>query len=386
MRSRLGRAAVRAACLAACAMVVPRWVCGRGASDLYTDDLDAQRRLARAVAGYVESGVAATSFRTGNARFDGEWAFGTFTMATMGLGQTAIAHPELRASTVPVMERCAEELTSPATNQFGAEAWGRSGFEGLPGGEGHAYLGYTNLALGMLRLLAPDTRFAGVHDKLTEALARRLSASPHGLFETYPGEAYPADVSMVAGSIALHDCAVGLPPRPWLDAWRKSFARWVDPSSGLAYQAGVATGGIPAGPARASGTALAAYALSFLDETLSKRLFEGLRRARGEALGFGWVREYPAGHEGDGDIDSGPVVLGAGVSATGFSIASAKLHGDEATFTALYRTAALFGVPVDRPSERRFMSGGPLGNAILLAMTTATFGWRDLCRAKGGTP
>ena len=28
---------------------------------------------------------------------------------------------------------------------------------------------------------------------------------------TYSGESYPADISMVAGSIALHDCATGAP-------------------------------------------------------------------------------------------------------------------------------------------------------------------------------
>ncbi len=385
MGSRLLRWSVRAAALLACAAVVPQQVCGCGVAGLYSDDLGAQARLAGPGAAYVTSGVAASSFHTGSPRFDGEWAFGTFTMATMGLGQTAIAHPELREAYVPVMEACAEALTSPATNTFGAEAWGTGAFDGLPGGEGHAYLGYTNLALGMLRLLAPETRFAGVHDRLTEALARRMEAAPYGLFETYPGETYPSDMSMVAGSIALHDCATGAKERPWLGGWRAGFSRWIDPGSGLAYQAADAKAGAPAGPPRASGTALAAYALSFVDEGLSKRLHEGLSRARGGALGFGVVREYPEGHEGSGDIDSGPVVLGAGVSATGFSLSAAKLHADPGMFVALYRTAALFGVPVHKPSGRRFMSGGPLGNAILLAMTTATFKWRSHCKKGGAT-
>jgi len=384
MKSRVARWSVRVAALVACAAVVPQTVCGVGAADLYSDDLAAQEGLARQVAVSVTSGVAASSFHTGSPRFDGEWAFGTFTMTTMGLGHVALSHPELREAYVPVMERCAEELTSPSTNAFGTEAWGSPGLEGLPGGEGHGYLGYTNLALGMLRLLAPETRFAGVHDRLTEALARRMEASPYGLFETYPGETYPADMSMVAGSIALHDCATGRAERPWLAGFRAGFSRWIDPGSGLAYQAADAKAGAPAGPPRASGTALAAYALSFLDEGLSKRLHEGLSRARGGALGFGVVREYPEGHEGSGDIDSGPVVLGAGVSATGFSLSAAKLHGDPGMFVALYRTAALFGVPVQKPSGRRFMSGGPLGNAILLAMTTATFKWRSHCKKGGG--
>ena len=87
--------------------------------------------------------------------------------------------------------------------------------------------------------------------------------------------------------------------------------------------------------------------------------------------GFGGVREYARGHEGGGDIDSGPVLFGVSVSATGFALAGARASGDRGLFTSLYRTAELFGVPVDRGAGRRFATGGPLGNALLLAMMTA---------------
>jgi hypothetical protein len=378
------RALVRLAALAACAAIVPRCVAGHPAAGLWEEDLGAQDGLAREVAAYAGAGTLATAFHTGSPRFDGEWTFGTFTMAALGLGHVTLTHGALGDTYVPAMERCAAELVAPRTNAFGTDAWGDFGFAGLPGGRGHGYLGYSNLALSMIRLVHPATSYAKLHDDLTEALASRLAAAPHGLFETYPGEAYPADMAMVAGSIALHDCATGAPPRPWLGAWREAFARWIDPRSGLLHQAGVWSTGAPAGPPRASGTALAAFALSFVDRELSRRLFEALRGAQAGLLGFGAIREYPENHDGQGDIDSGPVVLGAGVSATGFTLSSAKLFGDRDLFTELYRTADLFGAPVHRPSGRRFMSGGPLGNAILLAMTTATWAWERRC--KKGAP
>jgi hypothetical protein len=64
-------------------------------------------------------------------------------------------------------------------------------------------------------------------------------------------------------------------------------------------------------------------------------------------------------------------VLGVSVSATGFALASARLTHDRDALAALHRTATLFGVPVARGESTRFLSGGPLGNAILLAMMTA---------------
>ena len=83
------------------------------------------------------------------------------------------------------------------------------------------------------------------------------------------------------------------------------------------------------------------------------------------------VREYPAGQHGRGDIDSGPIVLGYGVSATGFALGAARAHGDARTFRALYATLHLFGAPRRDDGGLELLSGGPLGNAIALAMLGA---------------
>lgn len=376
----LARAALFVLVCISSTAVIPRHVSGYSAAAHFNDDAQAQMALAAEVQSFVESGVAASAFHTGSPRFDGEWAFGTFTMAALGLGHVALHHPEQTAAYVPTLEKCAEQLTSAETNAFGTAAWGHFGFDGLPGGTGHGYLGYSNLALSMVRLLHPQTRFAQVHDDLTEALAKRLSQAPHALFETYPGEAYPADMSMVAASIALHDCATGAPKRPWWDTWKKAFSQWIEPTSGLMFQSGDAETGKPTGPPRASGTALVAFASSFVDKRLAADLHGALSRAEVDFLGYGGIREYAPGHEGAGDIDSGPVVFGVSVSATGFALSSAKLHGNSSLFTQLYRTADFWGVPLSRTRGTRYLSGGPLGNAILLAMMTATWKWEKLCR------
>lgn len=379
-KSRFTGFCIRAVILGACALTIPRIMSGYPARSYFNDDRSTQLSLGNEVKTFVDSGVAASAFHTGNTRFDGEWAFGTFTMAALGLGHVILHHPEQASAYTPTMEKCAEQLVSPATNAFGTEAWGTFGFEGLPRGTGHAYLGYSNLALSMIRLVQPQTRFARMHDDLTEALAKRLSDAPHALFQTYPGEAYPADISMVAASIALHDCAVGTPKRDWWDKWRSGYTRWIDASSGLLFQSGDAETGRPVGPPRASGTAIAAFALAFVDKDLADKLHAALERAHTEVLGYGAIREYAPGHEGSGDIDSGPVVFGVSVSATGFTLASAKVHRNDALFTSLFRTADFWGIPVHRSNGMRYLSGGPLGNAILLAMTTATSKWQQHCR------
>jgi hypothetical protein len=138
-------------------------------------------------------------------------------------------------------------------------------------------------------------------------------------------------------------------------------------------QAGAAQRGQATDAPRGSGTAIASYFLSFADPALSRTLHQGLvRHGHASFAGFGGIREHAPGFEGGGDIDSGPVLLGIGVSATGFALASARVHGDRAMYVELLRTAWLFGVPASREhGGERFVAGGPLGNALLLAMLTA---------------
>src|SRR5512142_2117086 len=102
-------------------------------------------------------------------------------MAILGLGQIMRAHPERRDAYLPAMRAAAARLTDPRTLPTAARAWGHNGLTAMAPDEGHAYLGYVNLALGMLRAVDPSTPTAALNDRLTTALAERLDRSPTGL-------------------------------------------------------------------------------------------------------------------------------------------------------------------------------------------------------------
>jgi hypothetical protein len=367
------RALARAALVIACAAALPRAICGCGAGGFFRGDLEAQDALARAVAADVTSGVSVTAFHSGNARFDGEWLLVTHQMAALGLGQVILEHPERKQELLPAVEASAERLLGPDVAAFGVASWGKGALDDLPSDNGHAYLGYSNMAFSMLRLLSPENPLAKLNDEITAAFVRRLEAAPYGLIDTYPGAAYPPDVGSVIGSIGLYDRATGADHQKLLQRWSALFrAHYREPSTGLAYQKADGATGKPLGGTRGSGTAILVYFLSFADPALSRELFQALQSSQQASfLGFGGVREYGPRESGWGDIDSGPVLFGAGVSASGFSLAGARSYGDEGMFTRLYRTVDLFGVPVAHGEGRHFMSGGPIGNAILLAMLTA---------------
>lgn len=369
---RRARFVVAAGCALLGALLGPRLLVGSDASAWLDDDPDTARALADAVAADVHAQVTTDAFHTGSPRFDGEWAMGTHQMAALGLAQVMLTHPELAERYRPALRESTHVLADPATYAFGEAAWGHAPLSDGALDRGHAYLGYVALALGLAREADPALPEAALHDALIDTLIARLEAHPLGIVETYPGEAYPCDLASVAGAIGQADRLRGTDHRALLARLAEIHReRFVDPRSGYLVQSIDPETGQARDAPRGSGTALAAYFWSFADASFSRELSRALLEGgREDLLGFSAIREYPDG-AGHGDIDSGPVVLGVSVSATGFALASARLAHDEATFSGLHRTATLFGVPVARGESTRFLSGGPLGNAILLAMMTA---------------
>lgn len=368
------RQAVGVVVFATALYLIPHRWCALGARAWFDGELPVQQRLARGVEENLRAEVDITRYATGSGVFDGEWLFGTYQMAGLGFAQTALEHPELRARHVELIELCVERMLDERVRAFDKQAWGDDPIESLASGRGHAaYLGYANCVLSYLRLLSPSNRYAKLNDEITAALARRVTESSTLLIETYPAEIYPVDNCAVIASIALYDRATGRDHATLIKRWLgRCREKYVDRRTGLFYQA-VSANGAPADAARGSGTCLGLYFLSLVDDSLSAELYQAVRRElAGKFLGFGAVHEYPASAPaGSGDIDSGPILLGYSISATGFCVAGARIHADREYFGRLYSTAHLFGAPRNSGESQHFVTGGPLGDAIMFAMLTA---------------
>lgn len=362
------------------AVVVPPAWCATPGDALYDGDPARAHALSIGVDGWIVDGVGRDAFATGSKRFDDEWVFGTHVMAALGFGQTALA--DLRAGRdadddIARMDRALAALDAAEASAFDLDAY--HGVAALDDDDGHAaWLGYGGLARGMRELVR--ARWADAvgakytpHPKskaFEAAIRQRLRSGV--LVETYPRERYPVDNSAMIGALGLFAAARGEAPPPEVATGARVLRGFVDPKTGLLVQS-VAPDGRPYDGPRGSGTFLAAYFLSFADPALSASLYAAGRDALYESHGgFGAMREHPAGVARGGDIDSGPVVGGLGMSATGFALAGARIHHDRDVFRGLYATAHLFGGPTPwGDGGERYTSGGPLGDAILLAVTTA---------------
>ena len=352
-------------------LLVPRWLAGAGASAYFDGEVETQDALARTVIAGIEAQDGPTAYRTGNLRFDGQSTVAIHQMALLGLGQIVLEHPEKRAAYLPAMRAAAAHLADPSTIAYADQVYEKKADKKHD--EGHAYLGYTNLGLSMLRLIDPENPHAALNDRITADLARGIEASPHGMIETYPGETWPPDVAAVIGSIGLHARATRTDRTALLATWAARFEPCaVHPGSGLLVQRVTSGGCVAEDAPRGSGTAIAAYFLSFATPALARKLHGALASQLAvDVLGFGGVREYVRGASGEGDVNAGPIVFGVSVGATGFALGAARSQGDRALFRALYRSTSLFGVPTSIDGREAFAMGGFLGNALLLAMLTA---------------
>jgi hypothetical protein len=367
------RIPVAALVFATCTAIVPRWWCGRDGHRWFEGDAQLATALAREVAATAMRGVSEKDFTNNNPVFKGEWQFGTYQMTALGLLQLVQAQPGSHAEFMPAIEASIDRMLSAEVRAFDTAQWKEDALETLDGPNSHAaYLGYMNLVLGVHRQLVPASRFAGINDRISRALARRLAASPGGALETYPGEAYPVDNASVVASLILHSRNTG-------DDHQDALARplalfrsgWLDAESRLLHQAIDFHSGRPVDRARASGTALAAVLLAYAERDISRILYQAVQARCADSLfGFGFVDEYPDDQGGQGDVDSGPLIFGISPSGCAFSLAAARAFGDRDTFVRLYRTAHLMGTPVDIRGRRTYVTGGPLGNAILLSMLT----------------
>ncbi|MDX2012797.1 MAG: hypothetical protein SFW67_21545 [Myxococcaceae bacterium] len=299
------------------------------------------------------------------APFDGEWWLVIHSFSIAASANLAFRHPEDAPARRVEIARWLELMLKPDVRAFDTTKWNEDALESLDGSKGHVgVLGHVAWALGASCLVgnAPHPLVGPIAD----GLSSRFAASP--LLETYPGEIYvPDNLVAIAGLSLLRRCQ-GAPEDPEVRRFVERLERdHLDAETGLFVFA-------PGQPARGSGAAWTAYFLSFVDDGRAREQFERLFGVFGAELPFGAlaVREWPAGVDRGGDVDSGPLVFGLSPSATGFAMAGPALTNDVERLSALRVTAETVGVTVND----RFLLSPLVGDAIVLATSTAT-PWTD---------
>lgn len=249
----------------------------------------------------------------------------------------------------------------------------------LPARGGACWLGGRNLLAVRLARLAKDrlsaSELATIHQD-SEALQRAFLDEPAAMIESYRGMRWPVDGLFALESLRIHDevFGTGLAEKP-VKRWVTAMRAHLDAKTGLmpsfVHRDGRARD-VPRGCALSWSLAV----LPGLDPDFAAEQWEAYKKHfLRETFGLPAFREWPPGVERPGDVDSGPVVMGLGMSATAFGLAAARANGDRALADRLERLGETLGSPLWDSKGKRYLGGAvPLFDVLSLWVKTVPWG------------
>jgi hypothetical protein len=327
----------------------------------------------------------ATITRHLRAPFDG---YGTFDVFVSQFGVVALSHmacgllnvyvaepdrrDELQGYLREISRRALSARISPTQTPTGAST--RLDDENLFWSHLALILGIERYVRCERKVCPEDTDGDRLQERLVWHLLARTNAS--GVFHarSFPGSPmWPADQTVTLLAMKLYDVTHGTSLH---DAPLRGFLRVLgeraDPRTGLfpSSVSPIEYADVPRGCA----TSWSSLYLAQLDPGVAFDQYAHYISARANLreniLGVGGFREWPPGRGGGQNVDSGPIVLGVGMAATGLGLGPARIFRDEETYTVIRRTALLFGAPAWWRSGG-YMAAPLLGEAILFDGRTA---------------
>ncbi len=298
---------------------------------------------------------------------EAEWPFMSFCYFGYACCNLARHDPGIREEALEEARYVIEALQTPRlagfiTPHFG-QPFGKKDLTPSVFVHGH----FLNVAM-RYREVSGDRKYDELIHQVAAALIESFGESDQGVLPSYPDMWWLTDNFVAMSALAryaqsfsedisaLKDKLVRSVKSRYLDEGTGLFATYVQPAGGKVLQG-------------AQGISVM-YGLHFLADFDEEFAAEQYRLAKRHlirtGLGFGAVREFPEGAQGTGDVDSGPVILGLGPSASGFAIGAAARMGDRDVFESLLRASRFAGMPTFEGGKLRYRTMPPVGQAVIL--------------------
>ncbi|MEV0682870.1 hypothetical protein AB0I35_03290 [Nocardia sp. NPDC050378] len=292
-----------------------------------------------------------------------------FSNALYGLAwvQAAHAEPGLRPQAVRESRWALARLESEE---------GRAVFSPkLQPAHGIFWAGWTNWLRGaILSLDSSDSAQVQRFSEHSQEIAQAFAASDTPFLQAYRGQAWPVDSTVAIASLRLHDKLFGARHSAVIERWSEQARTRLDPATGLLPHQVSAVDGSTASGSRATSQTVIHRFLPDIDPEFAASQYSLYRdQFLTYPAGFGpALREYPHGVDGNGDVDSGPLIAGISLSATVVAQGAARVNGDDALARALAAEGELLGLPIDLPGSKRYAFGlFPIGDAFVAWSSTA---------------
>jgi hypothetical protein len=241
--------------------------------------------------------------------------------------------------------------------------------EGMKPERGVFYAGWKNYLLARMiksGLDGADPQFKNEFENNTNAIVAAYEDKKCQFLDSYPGMTWPADNVICVASVAIYNEVVDQRHADFLKRWKLGLLRHLDKNGLIPHQTQSGTDRILE-EARGSSQSLM---LIFLKEFAAEISSEHFKIYRSLFLtsrfGLPGILEYPKGIEGSGDVDSGPVLLGVGGSASIVGIRTLATYNDFFISNGIRNSVEAFGVPYSVSGKKKYLFGKiPMADAFI---------------------
>jgi hypothetical protein len=243
-------------------------------------------------------------------------------------------------------------------------------FEDTEVRNGVFWLGQKNLLLGKFIEI---TNFENNLDIVNEfhensnMLFDQFIKNPTRHLNSYKNLCWPADNVTALLSLSIHDKLYQTNYMEAYEEWKVWTINNPDPQTGLpAGQLNNTTGELLQ-TSRGCANSWIITLLAEMDAEYSKELYLKYKQYfLIERLGIKMFREYPKGVDNPADVDSGPIIWGAGVAASGLGIGAALKNNDYETANDLVKLLNIFSFENNKDSGREYFFGKlPIADAFI---------------------
>lgn len=241
----------------------------------------------------------------------------------------------------------------------------------LPLTNGAFYTGWTNYLLGSkLSIQDPQNRkLAEVNQfkKTCLLISQALADSKTPYLESYGGLSWPADITCAVASLKIHDKINDPMFTDVIGNWIDKVKQNLEPELGLIPHETDAYSGKSIGSARGSSQSLILNFLYDIDQDFANQQFDVYKsHFLDYRFGLPGIREYPMGVNGNGDIDSGPIILDIGGAASIVGQRTMYKFDNLNIYQGLRNSIEAFGVGFTYNKRKKYVFGQlPIADAFI---------------------
>lgn len=232
------------------------------------------------------------------------------------------------------------------------------------------YRGWSNYVLGRkLKLLAPEKRDSMSVRRFQETADEIILAwGEQGVpfLPSYEQACWPADMMVAMASVSIAEDLFPGRYKASVQLWLDTIDSYTDSLGMIAHSCDCTTGAVREA-ARGSSQSLILNFLWEIDPEFARNKFELYKEHfLTYRIGLPGILEYPKGSEGQGDIDSGPVIWGVGGAASLVGQRTMALYGESEVAIGLRNSIETFGLGYSTHEQKKYLFGElPIADAFI---------------------